>query len=176
MIRAGLVILLFFALPFALVAEDTSVRVEPSNPQGTRLLQKQTAAAAIRDYLQSWQSLRAALEQNRPDLLEQSFVGTALDRIRDTIQQQADLGMHTSYQDRAHDLRIVFYSPEGLSIQVIDNVEYDQRVFDHDKVLATERVRKRYVVVLTPTEVRWRVRLFQAEPNEAPVAVSKRLK
>ena len=70
-----------------------------------------------------------------------------------------------SYQDRAHDLQIVFYSPEGLSIQIVDTVDYDEQVLDHDKVLATKLVRKRYVVVLTPSEVRWRVRVFQAEAS-----------
>lgn len=176
MMKVVLVTLLFFAMPCALLADEAAVRVEPPNLQATRLLQKQTADAAIRDYLQSWQSLRTALEQNRPDLLEQSFVGTALDKLKETIGQQADLGLHTSYQDRAHDLRVVFYSPDGLSIQLVDNAEYDQQVFDHDKVLATERVRKRYVVILTPTEVRWRVRVFQADPNETPVAMTKRVR
>jgi hypothetical protein len=169
-----MVILLFFTMPGALPADEAAVRVEPPNPQGTRLLQKQTADAAIRDYLQSWQNLRAALEQNRPDLLEQSFVGTALDRLKATIAQQAELGMHASYQDRAHDVRILFYSPDGLSIQLVDNAEYDQQIFDQNKVLATERVHKRYVVVLTPTEVRWRVRVFQSDPNETPVSMTSR--
>lgn len=174
MMKLTLVILL--AMPFALLADEPTVRVEPSTPQRTRALQKQTADAAIRDYLQSWHSLNAALEQNRPDLLERSFVGTALDKLKDTVQQQTELGMHTNYKDRAHDLQIVFYSPDGLSIQLLDNVEYDQQVFDHDKVVATARVSRRYVVVLTPTEVRWRVRVMQLEPNDAPTAVSKRVR
>jgi hypothetical protein len=175
MMKVVLATLLFFAMRCDLLAEQPVVRVEPPNLQGTRPLQKQTADAAIRDYLLSWQSLRAALEQNRPDLLEQSFVGTALDKLKDTVGQQTDLGLHTSYQDRAHDLRVVFYSPDGLSIQLVDNAEYDQQVFDHDKLLATERQRKRYIVVLTPTEVRWRVRVFQLDPNERPVATTKRV-
>ncbi len=176
MIKPLLVVSLFFAMPFALLAEEATVRVEPPNPQSTRLLQKQTATAAIRDYLQSWESLRAALELNRPDLLDQSFVGTALDKLKDTVQQQTELGVHTSYQDRAHDLQIVFYSPDGLSIQLLDNVEYDQQVFDHEKILASEKLRRRYVIVLTPTEVRWRVRVMQSEPNDAPTAINKRVR
>jgi hypothetical protein len=176
MTKTALVLLLFFAAPCALPADDPAVRIEPSNPQTTRLLQKQTADSAIRDYLQSWQSLRTALEQNRPDLLDQSFVGTALDRLKNTIEQQANLGLHTRYQDRAHDLHIDFYSPDGLSIRLIDNADYDQQAIDHDKVLATERVRRRYVVVLTPTEVRWRVRIFQADPDETPAAINDRVR
>jgi hypothetical protein len=36
-------------------------------------------------------------------------------------------------------------------------------VLNRDKVETTQQVRTRYVVVLTPTEVRWRVRVFQAQ-------------
>jgi hypothetical protein len=70
--------------------------------------------------------------------------------------------MKTSYQDRSHDIQITFYSPEGLSVELVDNVEYDVQVSDKDKVVATQPVHARYVVVMTPTEVRWRVRVLQA--------------
>ncbi len=158
-----LVLLAAFVVPFALGADQAAVRVEPSTSQGPRPLQQQTSTAAIRDYLQSWQSLGAALEQNRADLLDPAFVGTARDKLTNTIHEQATLGIHTRYRDRAHDLRIVFYSPEGLSIQLTDNVDYDQQVFDQNKILTTQHVHARYVVVLTPAEMRWRVRIFQAD-------------
>lgn len=156
------------AMPLALWAgqssvDQPSVEVEPPQLGGSRPLEKPTESAVIRDYLESWQSFRAALDQNQAGLLDPDFVGTARDKLAETIEEQARLGIHTRYQDRSHDLRIVFYSPEGLSIQMIDTVEYDEQVLDHEKVLATKRVRARYLVVLTPAEVRWRVRIFQAE-------------
>jgi hypothetical protein len=92
-------------------------------------------------------------------------VGTAKEKLTDTIQEQTRLGLSTRYQDRSHDIQIVFYSPEGLSIQLIDNVEYDMQLLDHDKIQTTQRVHARYNVVLTPAEVRWRVRVFQADPE-----------
>ena len=147
-----------------LVAQQTpSIRVEPAQLQGSRPVEKQTETAVIRDYLQSWKSLETALDQNQAALLDSNFVGTARDKLANTIEEQANLGIHTHYRDRAHDLQIVFYSPEGLSIQLIDTVEYEEQVLDRDKVLATKTVRKRYLAVLTPSEVRWRVRIFQAE-------------
>jgi hypothetical protein len=139
--------------------------MEPSNLQGSRPLPEQTGTAAVRDYLQSWQSLRTALDQNRTDLLDPSFVGTAKDKLTDTILQQAALGIRTRYQDRAHDIQIVFYSPEGLSVEMTDNVEYDVQILNHDQVKTTQRVSARYVIVLTPAEVRWKVRVFQAAPR-----------
>lgn len=138
------------------------VRVEPAHLQGPRQLADQTATAAIQNYIEAWKSLRAALEQNRPELLDRDFVGGARDKLAETIRQQARLGLRTSYRDRSHDLQIVFYSPEGLSVELTDNVQYDVQVSDGDKVIATQPVHERYLVVLTPTEVRWRVRVFEA--------------
>lgn len=142
-------------------AAQATVHVETADLQGPRPLQEQTKAAAIRDYLQSWQVLGAALEQNRADLLDPTFIGTAKDILTSTIQQQSALGIRTRYHDRAHDLQIVFYSPEGLSIQLIDNVDYDVEILDREKVKTTQHLSARYVIVLTPAEVRWRVRVFQ---------------
>ena len=160
--RTGWVMCCALALPLALWADQPSVQVEPPSLHGSRPLEKQTETATIRDYLQSWQSFQAAMEQNRPDLLDPDFVGIARDKLADTIQQQAKLGIRTRYKDRSHDLQIVFYSPEGLSVQLIDNVEYDEQVLDQDKVLTTKQIHARYVVVLTPAQDRWQVRIFQA--------------
>jgi hypothetical protein len=161
MLKFPLILCLVFSAISAAGVAQTSVRVEPANLQGPRPLQEQTGTAAIRDYLQSWKSLRISLEQNRADLLDPDFVGTARDKLTRTIQEQAELGIRTSYQDRSHDLQIVFYSPEGLSMELIDKVEYDVQVFDHEKLQTTQRVNARYLVILTPAEVRWRVRIFQ---------------
>ena len=161
--------LLLFAsalsLPLASGVGQPTVKIDPPQLQGSRPVEKQTEAAVIRDYLQSWKSLQAALDQNRPDLLNADFVGTARDKLAATVEEQAKMSIHTRYIDRSHELQIVFYSPEGLSLQLTDIVEYDEQVLDHDKLLASKPIRLRYLVVLTPAEVRWRVRLFQAQAN-----------
>jgi hypothetical protein len=141
---------------------QAAVHVEPAHLEGPRILADQTATAVVKNYIESWQSLKVALEQNRPELLDRDFVGGAKQKLADTIQQQAKLGMKASYQDRSHDIQIVFYSPEGLSLELIDNVEYDVQVSDKDTVVTTQPVHARYVVMMTPTEVRWRVRVLQA--------------
>jgi hypothetical protein len=162
MLKSLLVLCIFSAASAGIGSAQATVLVRPANLQGPRPLQEQTAAGAIRDYLESWQSLRVAMEQNRAEVLDSAFVGTAKDKLAETIQQQAKLGIHTSYQDRAHDLQIVFYSPEGLSIELIDKVEYDVQIVDRDRVKTTQHVNATYVIVLTPAEIRWRVRVFQA--------------
>src|ERR1700753_918471 len=118
MTKLALVICAVFAMTLSLQADDQpTVRVEPTNLQGPRVLNEQTKASVIRDYLQAWQSVRVALQQNRPEILNRDFVGTTKDKLADTIQDQVTMGITTRYLDQSHDLQIVFYSPEGLSVQ-----------------------------------------------------------
>lgn len=146
----------------SLAAQHPSVKIQSATLQGPRQLQEQTAKAAIQDYIASWQSMSEALDQNRPELLDRDFVGSAKDKLADVIKQQGDSGIHTLYSDQSHDIQVLFYSPEGLSIELADTVQYDAKVFGKDKVLGDQHVQARYIVVLTPSEVRWRVRIFQA--------------
>jgi hypothetical protein len=154
-----------FGTIFALRADDPVVRVAPTQSVGPRPMEKQTETAVIRDYLKAWRSMSDAFEQNRTDLLDPNFIGTAKEKLANTVGEQAKLGIHTRYRESVHDLKFVFYSPEGLSIQLIDTVEYDVQILDGGKAPLTHRLRARYVAVLTPTEVRWKVRIFQAEPE-----------
>ena len=155
-----------FVLPM-LGSEQPVVRVEPTSSVGPRTLEQQTESAVVRDYLLAWQTMSKALEENRADLLSAYFVGTAREKLADTVNEQQKVGISTRYRDLSHDLKLVFYSPEGLSVQLVDTVEYEVQVLDHGDVKATQHIRTRYVAVLTPTEVRWGVRLFQAGgPND----------
>jgi hypothetical protein len=161
-------IVVYFAILTAATASaaaQVTVRVEEVNLQGPRPLQEETSKAVIRDYLQSWKTSSAALEQNRADLLDPEFVGSAKDKLTETIRQQVASGISTHYQDRAHDIQIMFYSPEGLSIELSDKVTYDVELLVHGRVKTTQHVETRYVIVLTPAEVRWRVRIFQGAPS-----------
>jgi hypothetical protein len=162
MSRSILISLAALGTASTLAIAQASVHVQPSHLEGPRTLAEQTAKAVIQDYVESWQTLHNALDQNRADVLDQDFVGTAKDKFTQTILQQAKAGVRTNYQDRSHDVQITFYSPEGLSIELTDNVEYDQQILDHDKIVTTQHVTAKYVVVLTPSETRWRVRVFQA--------------
>jgi hypothetical protein len=113
------------AATLPLRADQPVVRVEPNNLQGPRILNDQTKSTVIRNYLEAWQSVSAALQQNRADLLDRDFVGTAKDKLIDTIHDQVTMG----------------------------------------KLQTIQKARGRYVVVMTPAEVRWRVRVFQGGPE-----------
>ena len=159
---------LFWVLfaPLAACLGQSPVQVEPADLQGSRPLEQLTQSAVVRDYLQSWQELQAALDWNQPQLLNQDFVGIAQDKLANTIAGQVGLGIHTRFLNPTHRLQIVFYSPDGLSIQMIDHAEFDDQVLAGDKVLATQRVRTRYLVILTPAAARWKVRIFQSAPEQ----------
>ena len=150
-------------LSAVMVAAQPEVTVDTSQFEGPRQLEDQTKAAAIRDYLESWQGMDEAFQQDQPALLDEDFIGTAKDKLTDAIDEQAKAEISTRYQDRAHHIQFLFYSPEGLSIELMDDAEYDVQVFDHDKPVSTVPVSARYIVVLTPAEVRWKVRVMQAD-------------
>jgi hypothetical protein len=163
MLRGLVLAAAFTAASSAFAADEPTVHVQQPHLQGPRELQEQTAKAVVQDYLDSWKSMGKALDQNRPDVLDRDFVGAAREKLAATIKQQKLAGVNTTYRDRSHDVQILFYSPEGLSIQLADNVEYDVQLSSGGKSLGTQRVATRYIVVLTPSEVRWRVRIFQSE-------------
>lgn len=144
-------------------ATEPNVRVAPVDSVGPRPVEEQTQSSVIRDYLLGWTALNEALSRNRADVLDTYFVGKAKEKLAQTVEEQQKLGIQTSYLPTSHDIKIVFYSPEGLSIQLLDNVEYDMVVKKDGREIASNQVRARYVAVLSPTETSWKVRIFQGE-------------
>ena len=158
-VRATLVLILASFL-FA-SSPQSGVHVAPMDSVGPRPIEPQTQSSIIRDYLAAWKTLNRTMNENRPDLLDAYFVGQAKQELADTVRQQKNAEIHTKYEDTSHNIRVVFYSPEGLSIQLIDDVEYEMQVRSGDGTVGTNHVQTRYVAVLTPTESKWKVRIFQ---------------
>jgi hypothetical protein len=166
-VRLAALLLISFMVGGVVVSADEQAAVKIANADsvGPRTLEPQTRAGVVRDYLASWQSLNRALGENNSNLLDADFTGIAKEKLSETIEEQRKLGLRTRYQDRNHDINLVFYSPEGLSIELLDTVEYDVQVLDHEKLQATQHLRAQYLAVLTPTEVRWKVRILQSAPR-----------
>lgn len=148
-------------------AAQPTVHVASLDSVGPRVMEPQARVAVVRDYLQAWQCLGDAFEQNRTDALNACFVGQAKETLASTIHAQQSLGLQSSFRDRSHDLKVVFYSPEGLSIELLDDVEYDLEVQHQGRTIGTQHVRSQYVAVLTPTESKWKVRIFQGGSDES---------
>ena len=165
--KSLLIILLLVAALFGSGSDQPSVRIGSMESAGPRTVEKQTQSSVVRDYLLAWQSLSRALAQNRAAVLDESFTGIAREKLADTIREQVGLGVQARYHDTAHNLQVIFYSPEGLSIQLLDDVEYDIELRENGKLLGTQHAKSRYMAVLTPTESKWKVRIFEAQPLEA---------
>jgi len=147
---------------FLVAAGQRSIQIAPMDGVGPRPIETQTQSSIIRDYLGAWQSLNQSLSQNQAASLDAYFVGQAKQKLAATVAEQRSLGIRTTYRDTAHNIRVIFYSPEGLSIQLLDDAEYDVQVSIGERVLGTSHVRARYIAVLTPTESKWKVRVLQS--------------
>lgn len=146
---------------------QAQVQVDGGSFAGGRQLEDQTRRAVIRDYLSAWKSLAEAFDRNQPGLLDADFVGTQRDRLAETVRQQAAAGVHVRYQPTAHRIHLLLYSPEGMSIELADDVDYEMRVFSQRRLIRTVPESARYIVILTPAELRWQVRLLQATSGQA---------
>ena len=142
-------------------SDHPTVEVAIADSTSPRSVEKQTQTSVVRDYLLAWHALGQAMEQNQPELLDAAFVGVAREKLAETVRAQQNLGIQSAYQEQSHHLQVAFYSPEGLSIQLLDDVEYDLVIGKHGQTLGRQHVRTRYVAVLTPTESKWKVRIFQ---------------
>ncbi len=156
-----------FAIPMLVLlaiccaAQDLpSVQLNADNGAG-KPLEDLTRKAVTRDYAKAWSTLAKAMDTNNADLIEGDFVGVAADKLTAGIEQQSKSGLHRRYVDRGHKLDVLFYSPDGTSMQLRDTARLEVQLLDGDKVLHSDNVTRQYISLMTPTEVRWKVRVLQ---------------
>ncbi len=132
---------------------------------GPREMADATRDSITRAYAHAWKTLAQALAENRADLLDAAFIGAARDNFVQLIRHQQASGLRQKYVDRGHTVEVLFYSPEGLSVQLRDRAQLELQVLDGDSVVHREALTVNYIALLTPTEVTWKVRLLQAVPE-----------
>ena len=135
---------------------------------GPRHMEDLTSKSVPRDYALAWQSLAQALEENRRDLLNGYFTGLAKEKLTQKIADQRKNGLHLRYEDRGHKLAGLFYSPSGDAMQLRDDAALQIQVVDGDKVIQTEQLTLRYMVLMTPGADRWLVRDLETIPEGKP--------
>jgi len=146
-------------------AASGGIKVEfNSTGVGPREIEDTTELAIPRDYAAAWNALETALSQNRADILDSGFVGVARERLAQRVADQKKTGLHVRYVDHGHQVRAVFYSPEGSAMQLRDTVSYDLQVLDGNKVIHSQPVTETYIALMTVTEDRWKVRMLEAAP------------
>jgi hypothetical protein len=129
-----------------------------------RQVEDSTQKSVARDYAAAWQSMADALDQNRTDLLSANFIGTAGDKLTETIKQQQKVGLHQRYVDKGHQVDAIFYSPEGSAIQLRDTAHLEIQIMEAGKVLQSQDLTLHYVALLTAAENSWKVRVIEAVP------------
>lgn len=134
---------------------------------GPRDVEDQTKDSIVRDYGRAWHSLEQALEDNRTDLLNSDFVGYAQGHWLQTVKAQMAAGLSRRIVDQGHHLQIVFYSPDGSAMQLRDTAQLEIQYRDGSKVVHTDKLSAQYLVLMTPAENSWKVRVLQEIPTGA---------
>ncbi len=167
LVAAVVLALLAGAAPPASRAADNlpSVRLNAEDNAG-RPVEALTRKSIARDYARAWRSLAQAMEQNRADLIDNDFAGVAEEKFAAAVADQAKAGLRTRYIDHGHKVDVLFYSPEGLSIELRDTAQLERQVLDGGQVVHSENLTLHYISLMTPTEVRWKVRLLQEVPGQ----------
>jgi len=154
------VLLLGSVLCAAQDAELPKVQLSADNTAG-KTLEDLTEKAVARDYAKAWRTLADAMDKNKAGDIGQDFVGVAQDNLAAAVEKQSKAGLHQRYVDRGHKVDVLFYSPDGTSVELRDTARLELQFMDGDKVLHSENVTRRYIALMTPTEVRWKVRVLQ---------------
>jgi hypothetical protein len=148
---------------FAQAPPAVKLTVESVSP---RSVEPRTEQSLVRDYTAAWKSLADASESNTPALLNAYFTGAARTNFGREVTGQQKTGTHIRYLNQVHNLKAVFYAPEGDVMQLQDSAEYQMQIVSGDKVIHDEHVVVQYVVLMTPGADRWMVRQVQAVPAQ----------
>jgi hypothetical protein len=154
---AGLSSMLHAAPPAPLSSFDSATATP-------RPVEERTALSIQRDYAHAWQSLVSALESNNSELLNENFTGTARQQWQQAIRDQRQNGLNRRIVDHGHKVRVTFYSLDGSALQATDTADLEIQYREGDKVLSSERVQAHYLVLLTPAETSWKLRILQEVP------------
>jgi hypothetical protein len=154
------------SLPVHVFAAGTppDVRINTSEAK-PRQVEETTAQAVTRDYASAWKSLVDALDHNRSEFLDASFVGIAHDRFSELVSAQKQNGLRQRIVDHGHRLDVVFYSADGSALQVRDTAQVEYQFMDGGTVVKSQQVTQHYLVLLTPAENSWKVRVIEELRN-----------
>jgi len=134
---------------------------------GPRPIEERTGESVTRDYAQAWRDLSDALSTNRTAPLNDYFTGIAKTRLSQRIVEQRNSGLRTQYVDHGHQVKALFYSPDGGEMQLVDQAQIEVQVFDGQKLIYSTNSVQRYLVLMTPGADRWYVRSLESVPDDA---------
>ncbi len=124
-----------------------------------------TRTAIARDYDRAWHSLAEAYDSGSPGSLDAYFVGGARTDLGGAVEGQRKLGLQSRYLSQEHNLKAIFYAPEGDLVELQDTVHCELQVLDGKKTIEDQPLVLHYVVLMTPAADRWVIRQMQAVPH-----------
>ncbi len=154
------------SLPLHVFASAPAVPIKiDAASAGPRDVEDSTVQAVQRDYASAWKSLAQAMDENRADILNANFVGTARESAAQLIKSQAQNGLHQHYVDHGHNVQVAFYSIDGSSMLLHDTAQLEIQQLDGGNVVHSEQVTLHYLALLTPAENSWKVRVLESVPG-----------
>jgi hypothetical protein len=165
-------VLLALCLVSGLLGWCSTVAVAQDSPQvkliletaGSRAVEPLTERNIVRDYTAAWKTLAEASENSSADLLDSYFAGDAKTVFRRALSGQQTTGVTVRYLHQLHNLKALFYAPEGDVMELQDAAEYELQILSGKEVIHDEHVTVQYIVLMTPAADRWVVRHLQAVP------------
>lgn len=169
LILTGLFLVVSGCLPlyhaFA-ASSDDQIQVRMNAAQiAPRQLEEVVGHAIVQQYSRAWKNLETALDQNNTDVLNESFVGYAQDKLNAQVAAQKKAGLSMRYVDHGHQVNAILYSRDGSAIQLQDTAQLEIQYLDGSKVIATENAPRHYVAVITLVDDRWKVRVLDSVPS-----------
>jgi hypothetical protein len=157
------VVVLLVVSRYSVAQSSPAVEFNAANA-GPRSVEDLTSQSVPRDYAFAWQNMSQALDENRPGLLDAYFTGFAKTSLEQRIKQQEQAGLHVRYTDHGHKLNVLFYSPNGDVMQIEDDAQLEMQILDGGKVIQSQPLHVRYMVLMTPGADRWMVRDLESTP------------
>jgi hypothetical protein len=128
---------------------------------GPRQLESTLQHSIPADYGKAWQTLSEALQSGDPFVLDRYWTGVAHDKLQRLVQDQVSTGVQVRYIDKSHRLQAVFYPTDGAALLLHDTAQLEVQVLSAGKLIHKEDVTEKYVILMTPGQDRWLVRIFQ---------------
>src|SRR5262249_23909366 len=99
---------------------EVKLAVESASP---RTVESLTERSIARDYTAAWRTLAEASEKNAPGLLDAYFTGGAKSTLARGISEQKTSNTRARFLNQTHNLKAVFYAPEGDVMELQDAAE-----------------------------------------------------
>ncbi|MGA2961724.1 MAG: hypothetical protein ABSD96_08630 [Candidatus Korobacteraceae bacterium] len=149
------------AIPVLAAETGFAVNLDTSQAQ-PRHVEETTMTSVQRDYGHAWQTMAAAMEENNTGLLGSDFVGLAKEQLSQVISEQGKSGLKRRYIDHGHQVRVVFYSPDGSAMELHDTVRLEIQLLDGNKIVYSDQGTFHFLALMTPAENSWKVRLLES--------------